>query len=282
MSQVNTELTLASTTLISLGQASVRALAGVASGAISLDNLHGKSNTYSVSCLVVAGGGSGWVGYNGPGGGAGGYLSVNADLAPSTAYPITVGAGAPYSNDASYNGNNSSIGSLVIAYKGGGAHRSDGPMGSGGGVSQLGTAGQGHSGGTQTYYCCWTHTSGGGGGAGQAGQGSRGGNGLAWYDGVTRAGGGGGGVYPEYTSGNDGGSGGGGQGGQRDGRQPTSGAANTGSGGGGASHYGGSSGGGSGIVIIRYLGAQRGTGGTVTSSGGYTYHTFTSSGTYTA
>jgi hypothetical protein len=40
--------------------------------------------------------------------------------------------------------------------------------------------------------------------------------------------------------------------------------------------------GGSGVVIIRYLGSQRGTGGTVTSSGGYTIHTFTSSGTYTA
>jgi hypothetical protein len=35
-------------------------------------------------------------------------------------------------------------------------------------------------------------------------------------------------------------------------------------------------------VIIRYLGAQQGTGGTVTSAGGYTYHTFNSSGTYTA
>jgi hypothetical protein len=40
--------------------------------------------------------------------------------------------------------------------------------------------------------------------------------------------------------------------------------------------------GGSGIVIIRYAGVQRGTGGTVTSSGGYTIHTFTSSGTFTA
>jgi len=48
-------------------------------------------------------------------------------------------------------------------------------------------------------------------------------------------------------------------------------------GGGGASGNGGS-----GVVIIRYLGAQKGTGGTVTSSGGYTIHTFTSSGTYTA
>jgi hypothetical protein len=40
--------------------------------------------------------------------------------------------------------------------------------------------------------------------------------------------------------------------------------------------------GGSGIVIISYVGSQRGTGGTITSSGGYTIHTFTSSGTYTA
>jgi hypothetical protein len=40
--------------------------------------------------------------------------------------------------------------------------------------------------------------------------------------------------------------------------------------------------GGSGIFVIRYLGAQRGTGGTVTSSGGYTIHTFTSSGNFTA
>jgi hypothetical protein len=36
------------------------------------------------------------------------------------------------------------------------------------------------------------------------------------------------------------------------------------------------------LVVIRYLGSQRGTGGSVTSSGGYTIHTFTSSGTYTA
>jgi hypothetical protein len=35
-------------------------------------------------------------------------------------------------------------------------------------------------------------------------------------------------------------------------------------------------------VIVRYPGIQRGSGGTVTSSGGYTIHTFTSSGTYTA
>ena len=40
--------------------------------------------------------------------------------------------------------------------------------------------------------------------------------------------------------------------------------------------------GGSGVVILRYSGTQQGTGGTVTSAGGYTYHTFNSSGTYVA
>ena len=37
------------------------------------------------------------------------------------------------------------------------------------------------------------------------------------------------------------------------------------------------------IVIISYLsGSQKGSGGTVTTSGGYYIHTFTSSGTFTA
>jgi hypothetical protein len=36
-------------------------------------------------------------------------------------------------------------------------------------------------------------------------------------------------------------------------------------------------------VIVRYLGtAARATGGTITISGGYVIHTFTTSGTYTA
>ena len=36
-----------------------------------------------------------------------------------------------------------------------------------------------------------------------------------------------------------------------------------------------------GVAILRYFGSQRGTGGTVTTSGGYTIHTLTSAGTYT-
>jgi hypothetical protein len=57
---------------------------------------------------------------------------------------------------------------------------------------------------------------------------------------------------------------------------PANGAANTGGGGGAAGN------GGSGIIIISYLGSQRGIGGTVTTSGGYTIHTFVGSGTYLA
>lgn len=45
LSQVNTELNQSSTGQISLGDANVRALAGVPSGAISMANLHGKSST---------------------------------------------------------------------------------------------------------------------------------------------------------------------------------------------------------------------------------------------
>jgi hypothetical protein len=56
---------------------------------------------------------------------------------------------------------------------------------------------------------------------------------------------------------------------------------NTGAGGGGGRSGAGGSGG-SGIVVVRYAGSQRGTGGTVTTSGGYTVHVFTTSGTFTA
>jgi hypothetical protein len=56
LSQVNTELGLAANTAINLNQANVRALAGVASGAISMSNLYGKSTltliaTFSVSLV---------------------------------------------------------------------------------------------------------------------------------------------------------------------------------------------------------------------------------------
>jgi hypothetical protein len=66
--------------------------------------------------------------------------------------------------------------------------------------------------------------------------------------------------------------------------------ANRGGGGGGGGQYVDDSGytdangglGGSGVVVIRYAtGTMTATGGTITTSGGYTIHTFTSSGTFT-
>jgi hypothetical protein len=47
MSQVNTELGLSSTATISLNDAAVRTLAGVASGAIGMSNLQGKTNEFA-------------------------------------------------------------------------------------------------------------------------------------------------------------------------------------------------------------------------------------------
>ena len=57
------------------------------------------------------------------------------------------------------------------------------------------------------------------------------------------------------------------------------GAANTGGGGGNGSTS--IPNGGSGICIIRYTGDPQATGGTIVTTGGYTYHTFTASGTFT-
>ena len=56
----------------------------------------------------------------------------------------------------------------------------------------------------------------------------------------------------------------------------------TGSGGGGANHNSSPGNGGSGVVIVRYTsGSPAGTGGAIMSSGGYTIHTFITSGTFT-
>ena len=252
---------------------------------------------YLVNYLVVAGGGGGGQGTNaasnGGGGGAGGYLTSSVSLSAGTAYTITVGAGGANSSA----GASSSISSIATSLGGGRGGSSSlvgvgGSGSSGGGGDGLspyqaggtGTSGQGNNGGSGTGAY-----GGGGGGAGAVGAnatGAGGGNGgVGLYSSITGAstpyagGGGGSSNAPVGT----GGAGGGGAGGLN--AAGVAGTANTGGGGGGgsgngASYAGGA--GGSGIVIISYLGAQRGTGGTVTSSGGYTIHTFTSSGTYNA
>ncbi len=269
------------------------------------------AGTYAVEYLVVAGGGSGGSG----GGGAGGFLSGFTNLLASTAYTITVGAGGAGASAAAVGnqGANSSIASLVIAI-GGGAGSGDaflsggvmnggsggggGSYGSGNNPGGSGTAGQGNAGGAQGSG--GSSGSGGGGGAGAVG-GTGGGNAGSGGVGLTSsisgsqvyyAGGGGGSVRP-YVGGSpgSGGTGGGGAGAATSNNAAGgNGSANSGGGGGGGSAYANTGGnnfgvsgnGGSGIVIIRYLGSQRGTGGTITSSGGYTIHTFTSSSTFTA
>jgi hypothetical protein len=177
----------------------------------------------------------------------------------------------------------------------------------GGGGS--GIAGQGYKGGGQSWF--GQYSAGGGGGAGQRGgggsdsYGGKGGQGfLSDINGTSLYWGGGGGGGGHTIRGGDGGLGGGGGGSAYGGYTPGSGGgsalnagangvgqnngtggnagANTGGGGGGGSHWDSDGGnGGSGIVIVRYYGSQRATGGTITSSGGYTIHTFTSSGTFT-
>lgn len=193
--------------------------------------------------------------------------------------------------------------------------------GSGGGAGNngvrtggAGTAEQGNRGGDVIIAGAPNWASGGGGGAGQPGQdiqdgrtdpGGTGGAGIAssiegnmyWY-----AGGGGGGVYNGPAGAGSGGLGGGGGGaasagsaglggiGRSNGSNGASGGgtsggaagANTGGGGGGGAWdqtFGGA--GGSGIVVIRYPGPQRATGGTVTRVGGDTVHTFTTVGSST-
>jgi len=247
--------------------------------------------------------------------GGGSSAEAKLRLTRSTAYTVTVGAGGPGSSIApggsativGTNGNDSVFGSITSVGGGRGASWvtvGAGAGGSGGGIdyamtgSRAGTSGQGYQGGIGT--ASPNYAGGGGGGAGQVGQDAgsvlagNGGNGVqssitgtATY----RAGGGGGGVNTPVSgsAGGSGGLGGGGAGRQSNGISGTadSGLTNTGGGGGGDGLGGPSSqttggNGGSGVVIIRYPGSQQGAGGTVTSSGGYTIHTFTSSGTFTA
>jgi hypothetical protein len=244
-----------------------------------------------VEYLIVAGGGGGGGFLSGGGGGAGGLLTATGLTVTEQNYTIVVGSGGTAAQDArGGNGGNSSFNGLTSIGGGGGGrdNASDGPGlsgGSGGGGSTNGRAG----------------------GSGTLGQGNNGGNGNPTSFGYGGGGGGAGSVGTAGASGGAGGSGSsssingsavtyaaGGNGGQRvnprtDG---TPGTPNTGKGGGGGSSNDTSnraSGGigGSGVVIIRYktdgsngVDATLTTGGTKTTSGIYTIHTFTTGGTF--
>lgn len=267
-------------------------------------------------------GASGYGNGNGSGGGgAGGFLYVaSSQVVEGYDFTVTVGAGGAQQSDnrgsqgGGQVGNDGSDsvfnGSTAIGGGGGGSPNTggrtgrDGGSGGGGGSGSgaaggLGTSGQGNNGGAASTGSIYR--GGGGGGAGAAGtagsstpNGGAGSNAYSSWATATStgvsgyyAGGGGGGDYTGDHSSGSGGAGGGGSGagGTSSGGAGT---ANTGSGGGGGgSPTTGSTGGrggagGSGIVIIRYSGSQTASGGTVVESGGYAYHTFLSTGTYTA
>lgn len=282
----------------------------------------GTATTYNANYLIVGGGGAGGgsptTAVTGGGGGAGGFLSGVSSVTVGTSYSITVGAGGSVSSiNRGNNGGDSSAFSLTAIGGGGGGGGSGGSAynlgsagGSGGGsagwssgtlAGGAGTSGQGFAGGIGGGY----DNAAGGGGATKAGgnqgtaehyyTGGDGGLGKVWpINGVMYAGGGGGGSKcPNntfyYIGGGLPGAGGGGYGGDTVQYSGNQGTANTGGGGGGCGVFynNGSpdrqgANGGSGIVIIAYLGSQRGSGGTITSVNGYTLHSFTTSGTYTA
>ena len=256
-----------------------------------------SGSAVSASYLVVAGGGGG--GSNatsggGGGGGAGGYRTGTASLNPTLSYTVTVGAGGA----GSVSGSDSIFNSITSTGGGKGgtfASPNGASGGSGGGgayVSGTGGSGntpstspsQGNNGGNGNAS---VGSAAGGGGAsaaannvpGSGSVGSAGGAGTANSisgSSVTYAGGGGGG---SDTTGSAGGAGGGGAGAGGASGNGTAGTANLGGGGGGSARSGTGGQSGSGIVIISYAGAQQFGGGVVTSSGGNTIHTFTTSGT---
>jgi hypothetical protein len=242
------------------------------SGTFQVTNL-GSSNG-QVDYLVVAGGGGG--GTNGGGGGGAGGVRFGSVTIPVGNQTIAVGNGGSGSNSAylaGSNGQNSSLGTLIVSTGGGAGASRDGGLngqngGSGGGggggrsVAGLGTVGQGNNGGNGTAYNEECNASGGGGGgangsgvAGASMIGGNGGEGIAYSitgTSVFYGGGGGGGRTCNDTTRGTGGNGGGGNGGGQF-TSVQNGTPNTGGGGGGGgccSATGGN--GGSGIVIIRY------------------------------
>ena len=221
----------------------------------------------NVDYLVVAGGGTGgnpnWSDHShrGGGGGGGGMLEGIKNITASGLYQVVVGA----------SDTNSSFGDIVATAGGHGGNAINGAGGTGGsggggsadsGAAGSGTVGQGNNGGPGP---------GGGGGAGAVGTGSKGAGKLATVFGGTYA-----------------------AGGEPGGTDPAAiGAANTGNGGQGGDVYFDDAeettidvpqgAGGSGIVKLRYLAAEMtATGGTISDSGAYKIHSFTSSGTFTA
>ena len=257
----------------------------------------------SINSIIIGAGGASITGFSGS------SSPVSNNGQNTIAFGLTAigGGGGGAWSTTSDNRNGLSGGS-----GGGGGLSSVGSANAGGAA----TSGQGFAGGDSNHSQSAGYAGAGGGGAGSVGGNATGAPGGVGGAGIvndfngtalTWAGGGGGGTQASGIAAGNGGAGGGGGGanGTSGGISGTgggsalnaggngtapgglcaggSGGANTGGGGGAMGTSIKTSGsGGSGIVIIRYPGAQRGTGGTVTSVGGNTIHTFLASGTYTS
>jgi len=271
-----------------------RSAARLAGFALALGLLPVVGFASNVDYLIVGGGGGGGGAlYGSGGGGGGGVRKFTGVTLTSGTYAVVVGNGgavATNGSDSSFNGV-TSIGGGHGAYYTFADQTSGGSGGGGRGAGPTngaaGTAGQGYAGGNGSSTGLTFYSGGGGGGATAVGGNGLGGSfagaggeGLAdSISGTSKVyGSGGGGGYDDAGQAAGGTNAGTGADGFTDATVPL---ANFGGGGGGGSINNAGSAGAKGVVIIRYSGSQVATGGTITSSGGYTIHTFTSSGTFT-
>ena len=240
---------------------------------------------FTIDFLAVAGGGGGTLGPAlGNGGGAGGVITGSFNPLLLQIYPIVIGAGgAPTGSNFDAPKGQDTVLFGATALGGGGAAGPDVTTsegrngGSGGGKNdgqQVGIglqptasySGFGNNGGTSVSVG-GVGGAGGGGGAGASGSGQNGGDGISLnFTGtpVLYGPGGAGNQQNLYGSAGSGIYGNGGNGGFTQGGGLTPVSATSGS---------------AGAVIIKYAGTPKATGGTITQSGGNTFHTFTNVGT---
>ena len=228
----------------------------------------------------VKGTDSGLGSYIAEGGGGGGSSGVG--FSSSSQNGGSGGGNAYYQSGGGLANNNLTAGTLTVLGNNGGSTSTTWTGAGGGGAGAAGVSGSGSSPGgnggigiTNDWTGTTRYLAGGGGGGGnsseRAGDGFYGGGrgeGTTSYYSYN--------VYTNEINATTKGSG-----------IPTA-VVNTGGGGGGGSYWAsnggwstGSGAGGSGIVIIQYAGSQKATGGTVTTVGSNTVHTFTTSGTFT-
>lgn len=261
------------------------------------------NTTFTVEFLLIGGGGGG--GSFG-GGGAGEIIYTNLYGLSIGTFPVVIGAGgtgSPTSMGIGTNGNNSTFDTSIATGGGGGGAFSttlknglNGACGGGGGCwvsgsPAFGTGGLGLSG--------FNGGDGDGSGIGTAGGGGGGFGGVGLpVTAIATGGNGGAGVsysisgVPTFYAGGGGGAGGttkglggsgiGGNGAKYPTPSPTVPTANTGSGGGGSYASTDATNGADGVFILSYpTGSIVCTGGTITTSGGNTIHTFNANGTLT-